>query len=65
MRQIAEVSCKHQRSLLAALSEEEQNRLGEFPERVADQQGLTRGVHPGYRRLARPLAEPCDDRPRT
>jgi DNA-binding MarR family transcriptional regulator len=63
MRQIAEVSRKHQRSLFAALSEEEQNQLGELLERVADQLGLTHGVHPGYRRIGRTSETPCDDKP--
>jgi DNA-binding MarR family transcriptional regulator len=65
MRQIAEVSRKHQRSLLAALSDEEQNQLGELLGRVADQQGLTHGVHPGYRRMGRANANPCQDQPTT
>jgi len=35
--------------LLAALSEEEQRHLAELLLRVAEQQGLAKGVHPGYR----------------
>lgn len=48
---IGEISGEHQKDLLAALSEGEQRRLGELLQRVAVQQGLTRGVHPGYARL--------------
>lgn len=63
MRQIAEVSRKHQRSLLAALSEDEQIRLSELLERVADQQGLTHGVHPGYSRIGRASKTSLSDHP--
>lgn len=48
---IGEISREHQNALLAALSEPERERLGDFLQRVADQQGLTRNVHPGYRTL--------------
>ncbi len=53
MHEIAEISRKHQRDLVAALSEDEQRQFGELLQRIADQQGLTRGVHPGYGRIAR------------
>lgn len=52
MHEINEISRKHQRDLVAALSDEEQRQLGELLQRIADQQGLTRGVHPGYGRIA-------------
>jgi len=39
----------HKQELLAALSEEEQRQLAELLLRVAEQQGLAKGVHPGYR----------------
>jgi DNA-binding MarR family transcriptional regulator len=48
---IGQISREHQRILLAALSEEEQRQLAVLLERVADEQGLVRGVHPGYSRL--------------
>jgi DNA-binding MarR family transcriptional regulator len=51
---IGEVSDEHQKYLLAALSIEEQSNLGELLQRVAVQQGLTRGVHPGYTALGNP-----------
>ena len=41
----------HHDVLCAALSEEEQQRLAEYLERIAAEQGLTPGIHPGYRRL--------------
>lgn len=48
---ISEVARQHQQALLASLTEEERRTLGELLQKVADQQGLTPGVHPGYSRL--------------
>ncbi|HEX4065754.1 MAG TPA: MarR family transcriptional regulator [Acidobacteriaceae bacterium] len=48
---IGDVAREHQRLLLAALSEPEQQQLASLLQRVADQQGLTRNVHPGYKTL--------------
>lgn len=48
---IGHIGREHTRALLAALSEEEQRRLGSLLQRIADEQGLRRGVHPGYARL--------------
>lgn len=45
---IGDVAREHQRDLLAALTEDERNQLHSLLQRVADQQGLTRNVHPGY-----------------
>ena len=50
---IGRIAREHQQALLAALAEEEQRELGLLLQRVADQQGLRRGVHPGYARLGR------------
>ena len=46
---IGKVAREHQDALLAALSDEERAALGSLLLRIADQQGLARGVHPGYR----------------
>jgi DNA-binding MarR family transcriptional regulator len=46
---IGRISREHSQALLAAISEDEQRQLATLLQRVADQQGLTRGVHPGYR----------------
>jgi DNA-binding MarR family transcriptional regulator len=46
---IGNVAREHQNVLLSALSNEERIAFGSLLLRVADQQGLTRGVHPGYR----------------
>ena len=56
---IGEISREHQRALLSALTEQERDQLAEFLQRVADQQGLTRKVHPGYKTLK--TARPDDD----
>jgi DNA-binding MarR family transcriptional regulator len=51
LQAIGRVSKEHQRSLLGALSADEQTQLAELLQRIADEQGLTRGIHPGYSRL--------------
>jgi hypothetical protein len=40
---------EHQEDLLAALSAPEREQLGELLRRIAGQQGLTPGVHPGFK----------------
>ena len=54
LRVLGKVSSEHNEALGAALSSEERGQLAELLQRVADQQGLTRGVHPGYGRLGEP-----------
>ena len=39
---------EHQNALLAALSEDERKQLTALLMRIAEQQGLRKGVHPGY-----------------
>ena len=46
---IGKVAREHQDALLAALNSQERAALGSLLLKLADQQGLTRGVHPGYR----------------
>src|SRR5215469_12567859 len=50
---IGRISREHSQALLAAISEDEQRQLATLLQRIADQQGLTRGVHPGYRHSVR------------
>lgn len=45
---IGRISREHSQALLATLSQKEQGQLASFLQRIADEQGLTRGVHPGY-----------------
>jgi DNA-binding MarR family transcriptional regulator len=53
LQAIGQVAREHSQALLAALSEDDQRRLAGLLQRVADQQGLTPGVHPGYRQTGR------------
>lgn len=52
---IGRISREHQQDLLAVLSEEERERLTALLQKIADQQGLARGIHPGYARLGRSI----------
>ena len=51
MKAIGRVAREHQDALLSALNSEERDRLASLLLRVADQQGLRPGVHPGFSRL--------------
>jgi DNA-binding MarR family transcriptional regulator len=48
---IGRLAREHQESLLSPLNNEERTALGSLLLRLADQHGLTRGVHPGYRQM--------------
>ena len=50
---IGRIGHEHNKSLCAALSEEEREQLRGLLQRVADEQGLTPGVHPGFGRLGK------------
>ena len=54
LEKIGKVARDHQDALLSALSRGEQDELATLLLKVADQQSLVRGVHPGYQRLGRP-----------
>jgi DNA-binding MarR family transcriptional regulator len=49
LQAIGKIARAHQQALLAALSEAEQRQLSALLQRVAEEQGLMKGVHPGYR----------------
>ena len=53
MEQIAAISQQHNEALCAALNEEERALLVGLLQRIADQQGLLRGVHPGFSTLGK------------
>jgi DNA-binding MarR family transcriptional regulator len=59
MRSVANT---HENEILAALDPEERSQLARLLRRVADQQGLTPGVHPGYKRVGvrRPTGDAKD-----
>jgi DNA-binding MarR family transcriptional regulator len=54
LEKIGSVARQHQEALLSSISREERNTLATLLLKIADQQGLVRGVHPGYQRLGRP-----------
>ena len=51
LEKIGELARQHQKAMNAGLSEEENETLTGLLKRVAEAQGLTPGVHPGYQRL--------------
>jgi DNA-binding MarR family transcriptional regulator len=51
LEQIRRVGLDHQDALCAALDESERAQLAGLLARIAAEQGLTPGVHPGFRRL--------------
>lgn len=51
LAEISMVSRQHNEALCAALSEGEREVLAELLQRIADQQGLLHGVHPGFSSL--------------
>jgi DNA-binding MarR family transcriptional regulator len=53
LRELSRIAAEHEESLCAALSKEERLHLRALCQRIADEQGLTPGVHPGYRLLGR------------
>lgn len=57
---IGRVAREHQESLLSPLNAEERAVLGSLLLRLADQHGLTRGVHPGYRQIGAPKRPPAN-----
>jgi DNA-binding MarR family transcriptional regulator len=58
---IGKVAREHQDALLSALSREERDELATLLLKIADQQGLVRGVHPGYQRLGSPKCSEAND----
>lgn len=51
--QLSRIAAEHEESLCAALNQEERTQLRDLCRRIASEQGLTPGVHPGYRHLER------------
>jgi DNA-binding MarR family transcriptional regulator len=50
-RRVSAVARQHEQALTAALGGKESAQLGSLLRRIADEQALTPGVHPGFRRL--------------
>ncbi len=59
LRDISRVAQEHNESLCAVLSQREREQLTRFLQRIANEQGLTPGVHPGFSRLGRRQKRPC------
>lgn len=51
MQTIASIGLEHRERVLASLSNEEKQLLTDLLQKIADEQGLLEGVHPGYARL--------------
>lgn len=49
--EIARIGLEHEKDLCAGLTEKERGTLAELCRKIASRQGLTPGVHPGYRTL--------------
>jgi DNA-binding MarR family transcriptional regulator len=58
LQSISRIAHEHRQDLLAALSDEEQGQLAGFLQRVAEQQGLIKGVHPGFAKPGRTEKKP-------
>jgi len=59
--QIGKVGREHNAALCASLSLEERQQLAQLLQRIANEQGLVPGIHPGYSQLgksAKPAEEP-------
>lgn len=54
MRRIGGLARTHDRDLCQALNDSERQQLADLLTRIAEQQALTPGVHPGYRQIGRP-----------
>jgi DNA-binding MarR family transcriptional regulator len=63
LERLGKLAREHQDALLSALSREERNELATLLLRIADQQGLARGIHPGYQRLPSPRRPDSNVRP--
>jgi DNA-binding MarR family transcriptional regulator len=53
LRDIAKVNAEHLESLCAALDGSEREQLARLLQRVAQEQGLRPGIHPGFARIGR------------
>ena len=51
LSEIARIGREHIESLCASLTAAEREQLGGLPQKIATEQGLSPGVHPGYRRM--------------
>ena len=57
LKKIVRVARQHQDDLCAALDDSEREQLAGYLRRIAEQQGLTPGVHPGWKLLGEGRSE--------
>lgn len=61
LAQIGSIGREHNEAIAASLSEEERFQLAGLLQRIANEQGLTPGIHPGFSRLGnKPGARSAD-----
>lgn len=53
LENIGRIAREHDAAICSSLTDQERETLGKLLQRVADEQGLTPGVHPGFKRLGR------------
>jgi DNA-binding MarR family transcriptional regulator len=53
LKDIAKLNNEHRDALCAALDSSEREQLGQLLQRIANEQGLRAGVHPGFGRIGR------------
>jgi DNA-binding MarR family transcriptional regulator len=63
LAEISKLSMEHNEAMCAALSDQERDMLAGLLQRIADQQGLLRGVHPGFSSLGGNAIPPGRGRP--
>ena len=56
LEELMRLAQEHRKLICAALSEKECEQLAGLLQRIADERGLTPGVHPGYRWLGRKIS---------
>jgi DNA-binding MarR family transcriptional regulator len=59
LERIERISREHQDAVCAALDASERMQLAGFLTRIAAEQGLTPGIHPGYRKLGSDKTKSC------
>jgi len=63
LEEIGRVARDHRNALCAALSQQEQDMLAALLAKIAEEQRLTPGVHPGYRQIGRDDSDTCGTGP--
>ncbi|GAA0725159.1 winged helix-turn-helix transcriptional regulator [Dactylosporangium roseum] len=61
MTEMRSIAAAHDDDICAGLDPDERSQLARLLQRIADQQGLTPGVHPGYRQMGGHRKKQSDD----